>query len=187
MAVQRVKFHMSTPSVMVRPAIAEDLDAIADIHARARATYYEGHLPPEDYSGAEELQRQRAGVEKAIASDERVVLCAVRDGRVAGFAVLAARHDEDKLFHFHVDPDLWRTGVGSALHRACVSAWQDGALTLARLEVFGPNARARAFYAKQGWTEDSHEDDHVTMVLRIPERAPFLTAIPKLIPEPGAE
>ncbi|MEV6010244.1 hypothetical protein AB0M29_25940 [Streptomyces sp. NPDC051976] len=90
MAVQRVKFHMSTPSVMVRRAIAEDLDAIADIHARARATYYEGHLPPEDYSGAEELQRQRAGVEKAIASDERVVLCAVRDGRIAGFAVLVS-------------------------------------------------------------------------------------------------
>lgn len=178
---------MSTPPVVVRPATADDLDVIADIHARARATYYAGHLPPEEYSGAAELERQRTGVARAIASDERTVLCAIRDDRVVGFAVLAARVDDDKLFHFHVDPDVWRSGVGSALHRACVSAWQDGALAAARLDVFAPNARARAFYARQGWTEVSNEDDHVTMALRIPERAPFLVAVPGLIPDPGRE
>lgn len=178
---------MSTPSVAVRPATPEDLDAISDVHARARASYYAGHLPPEEYGGAAELERQRTGTAKAIEADDRTVLCAIRDERVVGFAVLAARHDEDKLFHFHIDPSVWRTGTGTALHRACVAVWQAAALTAARLEVFAPNARARAFYVRQGWTEDGREGDHVRMLLRVPEQVPMLVAIPNLIPGPAGD
>jgi RimJ/RimL family protein N-acetyltransferase len=159
---------MSTPHTRVRPATPEDLSAISDIHARARASYYAGHLPAEEYSGPAELERQRADTAKAIASDEHTVLCAIRDDRVVGFAILAARHDEDKLFHFHIDPSVWRTGTGTALHRACVAVWQAAGLARARLEVFAPNARARAFYADQGWQEDGRAGDHVRMVLRVP-------------------
>ncbi|HEY5837193.1 GNAT family N-acetyltransferase [Streptomyces sp.] len=154
---------------MIRPALPEDLDAICEVHARARATYYAGHLPAEAYSGPAELERQRAGTEQAIRSGEYTVLCAVRDERVVGFAVLGARFEGDKLFHFHIDPAVWRTGTGTALHRACVAVWQDAKLTTARLYVFAPNARARAFYARQGWEEDGREEDHVTMRLRVPE------------------
>jgi RimJ/RimL family protein N-acetyltransferase len=73
------------------------------------------------------------------------------------------------LFHFHIDPEVWRTGTGTALHEACVAAWQAAKIAVARLEVFAPNARARAFYASQGWEEDGREDDHVTMRLLVPE------------------
>ncbi|WP_308011802.1 GNAT family N-acetyltransferase [Actinacidiphila acidipaludis] len=146
----------------------EDLDAICDVHARARATYYAGHLPADAYSGPEELERQRAGTARAIASREHTVLCATRDGRVVGFAVVGARFDEDKLFHFHIDPEVWRTGAGTALHQECVVVWRAAKLTSVRLEVFAPNARARAFYTSQGWEEDGREDDHVLMRLRLP-------------------
>ncbi|SEO26457.1 Protein N-acetyltransferase, RimJ/RimL family [Actinacidiphila rubida] len=146
----------------------EDLDAISGVHARARATYYAGHLPAEAYSGPEELERQRTGTSWAIASRERSVLCATRDGHIVGFAVVGARFDGDKLFHFHIDPRVWRTGVGTALHRACVEVWQEAKLAAVQLEVFAPNARARAFYATQGWEETSREDDHVVMTLRVP-------------------
>lgn len=162
---------MSTPHVTVRPAMPDDLGAISEIHARARASYYAGHIPAEEYSGPAELERQREGTANAIASDAHIVLCAVRDERVVGFAVLAARQDEDKLFHFHIDPSVWRTGTGTALHHACVAAWQNAGLAKARLEVFAPNARARAFYVDQGWEEDGRVDDHVRMVLRVPATA----------------
>lgn len=158
---------MSTPYAVIRPALMADLDAICDVHARARATYYTGHLPAEVYSGPAELERQRAGTARAIESRDRIVLCATRDGHVVGFAVLGARFDGDKLFHFHIDPQVWRTGTGTALHRACVEAWQAAGLTTVQLEVFAPNARARAFYASQGWTEHSREDDHVVMALAL--------------------
>ncbi|MFI1091217.1 GNAT family N-acetyltransferase [Streptomyces sp. NPDC020917] len=152
----------------IRPAVIEDLDAISSVHARARATYYAGHLPAEAYSGPAELERQRTGTARAIESRERTVLCATRDGRVVGFAVLGARFDDDKLFHFHIDPEVWRTGAGTALHRGCVEVWQEAKLSTVRLEVFAPNARARAFYVRQGWEEDGREDDHVLMRLRLP-------------------
>jgi RimJ/RimL family protein N-acetyltransferase len=159
---------MSTPHAVIRPAVPADLDAICDVHARARATYYSGHLPAEAYSGPAELERQRAGTARAIESRERIVLCATRDARIVGFAVLGARFDGDTLFHFHIDPEVWRTGTGTALHRGCVEAWQAAGLSTVRLEVFAPNARARAFYASQGWSEESREDDHVVMTLALP-------------------
>ncbi|WP_405580750.1 GNAT family N-acetyltransferase [Streptomyces sp. NBC_01190] len=159
---------MSTSYVTVRPAVIEDLDAICDVHARARATYYEGHLPAEAYRGPEELERQRVGTRDAIISREHTVLCAVRGDHLVGFAVLGARFDGDKLFHFHIDPQVWRTGTGTKLHQSCVAVWQAAKVTTARLEVFAPNARARAFYTSQGWVEDSRDADHVTMLLRVP-------------------
>jgi ribosomal protein S18 acetylase RimI-like enzyme len=159
---------MDTPYVTIRPAAIEDLDAICDVHARARATYYEGHRPAEAYSGPEELERQRTGTERAITERERTVLCAVRRDHVVGFAVLGARYEGDKLFHFHIDPQVWRTGTGTALHRACVAVWQSAKLATARLEVFAPNARARAFYVSQGWQDHAREGDYVTMLLRMP-------------------
>jgi RimJ/RimL family protein N-acetyltransferase len=158
---------MSTPHVVIRHARPEDLDRICDVHARARATYYEGHLPSEAYSGPAELERQRTGTARAIQSRERTVLCAIRDELIVGFAVLGARHDGDKLFHFHIDPQVWRTGTGTALHRACVEVWREAKLTSVSLEVFAPNARARAFYASQGWYEDGRDRDHVVMRLRV--------------------
>ncbi|WP_328913072.1 MULTISPECIES: GNAT family N-acetyltransferase [unclassified Streptomyces] len=159
---------MSTQHVVIRPAVIEDLDAICDVHARARATYYRGHLATEAYGGPEELERQRQGTERAILSREYTVLCATRRDHVVGFAVVGARFDGDKLMHFHIDPEVWRTGTGTALHRGCVAVWHAAKLTTARLEVFAPNARARAFYVRQGWEEDGREDDHVKMLLRIP-------------------
>jgi RimJ/RimL family protein N-acetyltransferase len=159
---------MSTPSAVIRPAAAADLDTICDVHARARATYYAGHLPAAGYRGPDELARQRAGTARAIESQELIVLCATRDERIVGFAVLGARFEDDKLFHFHIDPEVWRTGTGTALHRGCVDAWEAAGLTTVRLEVFAPNARARAFYASQGWVEHSREDDHVVMRLALP-------------------
>lgn len=163
---------MNIPRVAIRPAVIEDLDAICAVHARARATYYEGHLPAAAYSGPAELERQRAGTAQAIGSEEHSVVCATLDGRVVGFAVLGARFEGDKLFHFHIDPEMWRTGTGTALHRACVEVWQSAKIHTSRLEVFAPNARARAFYVRQGWQEDGRAGDHVTMLLRVPSSSP---------------
>lgn len=163
---------MSTAHLTIRPAVIGDLDAICDVHARSRATSYAGFLPAAEISGPTELERLREGTARAIASRELSILCATRHDHVVGFAVLGARHEDDQLFHFHIDPEVWRTGTGSALHRACVEVWQAAKITAVRLAVFAPNARARAFYASQGWVEDGREDDHVIMRLLVPGRQP---------------
>lgn len=170
--ILRVHVPMSTPHVLIRPAVIEDLDAICDVHARARATYYAGHFPSTAYNGPGELERQRADTAKAIISREYAVLCATRLDHIVGFAVVGARFDGDMLVHFHIDPEVWRTGTGTALHHACVAVWQSAKLTTARLEVFALNARARAFYTNLGWEEDGREDDHVTMRLLVSPSTP---------------
>ncbi|HEY9368381.1 GNAT family N-acetyltransferase [Streptomyces sp.] len=137
---------------MIRLAIADDLDAIAALHREARATYYRDRLPEDEYDGAEELARSRAAWGSAVA--EGRVLCAVRDGVIAGVAASGVRDGVMQLSQLHVAPALWRRGVGSELHRACVDAWREGGVTDVRLDVYEHNTRAQAFYAARGWEPD---------------------------------
>jgi hypothetical protein len=46
---------------MIRIATPDDLDAIATLHAEARATYYRGHIPDEAFDTPAEHARTRAG------------------------------------------------------------------------------------------------------------------------------
>ncbi|MGW0556290.1 hypothetical protein ACWDZ6_19130 [Streptomyces sp. NPDC002926] len=42
---------------MIRTAVPADLDAIAALHAEARASYYRGHLPDDAFDGSAEHAR----------------------------------------------------------------------------------------------------------------------------------
>ncbi|MEV6160653.1 GNAT family N-acetyltransferase [Streptomyces sp. NPDC052052] len=153
---------------MIRTATPEDLDAVVQLHTEARATYYRGHLPEEEYAGAAEVGRSREGWSRAIRREDATVLCAERDGALAGIAAYSVRDGVMNLTQLHVAPSHWRTGIGTALHTACVDAWRRNGIGGARLEVFLHNARAQAFYADRGWTPDPDHpriDDH--LVLRL--------------------
>ncbi|MEV6649555.1 GNAT family N-acetyltransferase [Streptomyces sp. NPDC051219] len=139
---------------MIRIATAADLDAIADVHTRARATYYRGHIPEEDYAGPGELARTRQGWQRALARGDGSVLCAEQGGTVAGVAAYRAIDGAMTLTQLHVDPDRWSRGLGGALHGACVEEWRRAGVTAARLEVYEHNLRAQSFYAKHGWRPD---------------------------------
>lgn len=142
----------------VVPAEAEDVVAL---HARARATYYPEGIPQD---GTDWL----AVWQNTIARPDGHVLCVVEEGRIIGLASFrtpeGAPADTVKLFQFHVDPDHWRSGVGTALHAACVEEWRADGKRTARLDVHVDNRRAQGFYARQGWVPDPEnppaEGDH---------------------------
>jgi ribosomal protein S18 acetylase RimI-like enzyme len=162
------------PLPMIRIATAVDLDAIVQLHTEARATYYHGHLAEEEYAGAEEVSRSRGGWARAIDRDDATVLCADLDGTLAGIAAFAVRDGVMHLTQLHVAPAHWRKGVGTALHAACVTAWQRDGVADARLEVFAPNARAQSFYAARGWTPDPahpRAGTHLVLCLAVPAAA----------------
>ncbi|MEU9864366.1 GNAT family N-acetyltransferase [Streptomyces sp. NPDC047971] len=138
---------------MIRIATADDLDAIADLHLEARASYYRGHIPDIEFEGPEELARTREGWSRAV--ERGTVLCAERDGRPVGVAAYGPVDGVMTLTQLHVLPALWRDGIGSALHGACVDIWRSLGVETARLEVFERNERARAFYTARGWTPDT--------------------------------
>ncbi|MEW2634400.1 GNAT family N-acetyltransferase [Streptomyces sp. NPDC048389] len=142
-------------SHMIRTATPADLDAVAALHAEARATYYRGHIPDDAFDSPAEHARTRAGWESAIG--RAAVLCAIRHGTVAGVAAFGEREGAMTLTQLHVAPGYWRSGVGSELHTAVVEAWQRAGVTTARLEVFEKNTRARAFYSHHGWYPDPEE------------------------------
>ncbi|MGW5273355.1 N-acetyltransferase family protein [Streptomyces sp. NPDC004044] len=153
---------------MIRTATPADLDGIVRLHTEARATYYRGHLPEEEYAGAAEVGRSRDGWSRAIDRPDATVLCAERDGTLAGTAAYAVRDGVMHLTQLHVFPSHWRTGIGTELHTACVDAWRQAGVDSARLEVFVHNTRARSFYADRGWNPDpDHPRSGTHLVLRL--------------------
>lgn len=151
---------------MIRLVTAADLDAVVALHTEARATYYRGHLPDADFLGPEEIARSRAGWAAAV--DRGAVLCAVRDGEIAGIAAYGEREGLMHLTQLHVLPARWRAGIGAELHAACVEKWRAAGVTTVRLDVFDKNERAQAFYTAQGWTPDPQTPRHGDhLVLRL--------------------
>lgn len=158
---------------MIRTALPTDIAAIAALHTRARATYYRGRVPEEEYNGAAELARSREGWARAVgrAESQGRVFCAERDGEVTGVAAFLTADGETTLTQLHVDPAHWRRGTGAALHAACLDAWRRAGIERVRLEVYGHNLRAQAFYAFHGWRPDPADTSsgtHRTLWLRVP-------------------
>ncbi|MEK9522145.1 GNAT family N-acetyltransferase [Streptomyces sp. NPDC087908] len=153
---------------MIRLATPADLDAVVALHTEARATYYRGHLPDADFLGPEEVARSRTAWTAAVGRG--AVLCAVRDGEVAGIAAYGERDGVTHLTQLHVLPARWRAGIGTELHAACVDRWRTAGVPWARLEVFEKNERAQAFYAAHGWTPDPEtprDGDHLVLRLTL--------------------
>ncbi|MBK3630474.1 GNAT family N-acetyltransferase [Streptomyces sp. MBT49] len=146
---------------VIRTAVPAEAAAIAALHARARATYYPDGTPQD---GTDWLANWRLAVERP----DGQVLCVVERGRIVALASFRPPQDAPahtvKLFQFHVDPDHWRAGIGTALHTACVEQWRAEGRRTAVLDVHVDNLRARAFYARQGWRPDEENppapDDH---------------------------
>ncbi|SDN95348.1 Protein N-acetyltransferase, RimJ/RimL family [Streptomyces sp. cf386] len=150
-----------TTSRVIRTVLSAEVEDVVALHTRARATYYPDGLPQD---GTDWL----AAWQSAIARPDGHVLCVVEEGRIIGLASFrtpeGAPADAVKLFQFHVDPDHWRGGVGTALHTACVEEWLADGKRTAVLDVHVDNRRAQAFYARQGWIPDPEkppaEGDH---------------------------
>lgn len=155
---------------VIRTVLPAEAGAVAALHARARATYYPDGVPDD---GTDWGAAWRA----AVARPDGQVLGVVEDGALTGIASFRVPEggpvDTVKLYQFHVDPDRWRTGIGTALHAACVEQWRADRRRTAVLDVHVDNVRARDFYARQGWTADPERpyvpgDHHLGLRLALP-------------------
>ncbi|MFE1309402.1 GNAT family N-acetyltransferase [Streptomyces sp. NPDC058755] len=148
-------------ALVIRTALPVEAETIADLHFRARSTYYPDGVPQDDIDWTEAWRG-------SIRRPDGHVLCAVEQGRIVGIASFrtpdGAPAETVKLFQFHVDPGHWRAGIGTALHAACVEEWRADGTRTAVLDVHVDNTRAQAFYARQGWVPDPEnppaEGDH---------------------------
>ncbi|MFJ5778450.1 GNAT family N-acetyltransferase [Streptomyces sp. NPDC093094] len=140
-----------TGSRVIRTVVRAEAEAVAALHARARATYCPDGHPDDGADG-------RAAWLGAVERPDRQVLCVVEEGRIVGLAsfrtVEAVPAETVHLLQFHVDPDRWRAGIGTALHTACLEQWRADGRRTAVLRVCRDNLRAQAFCARHGWGPD---------------------------------
>jgi GNAT superfamily N-acetyltransferase len=136
--------------VEIRTARVGDETAVAEVHVRSWQVGYRG-LFADGYLDA--LRPEDRAARYTFDRDDPVTLVAVSD-RIRGFVTISPGAGE--LMALYVDPDAWSGGLG----RALIAEGQRRLAernTEATLWVLAGNARARRFYAANGWRPDGGE------------------------------
>ena len=130
---------------VVRPAVAGDAERVAAIWEEGWREVHPGEVP-------DALLAVRTSASFRERAVERVADTLVADveGEVVGFAMTV--HDE--VDQVYVAPAGRGTGAATALLVAAEQRIRDEGNGVAWLAVVGGNARARAFYARQGWVDE---------------------------------
>jgi GNAT superfamily N-acetyltransferase len=129
----------------VRPASAEDADPVAVIWEAGWREVHTGVVP-----AALVDARTSASFRRRAADRVADTLVAVVDGAVVGFVMT----EGDEVDQVYVAPTGRGTGAATALLSAAEERIRSGGHRAAWLAVVGGNARARAFYGRQGWVDE---------------------------------
>jgi GNAT superfamily N-acetyltransferase len=138
-----------SPEVTLRKGMQDDAAAIAEIWRLGWRDGHEGFVPDALVDArTEESFRARAA--------ERVgeMTVAVVDGEVAGFVLVVG----DEVEQVYVAASHRGTGVADALLREAEREVRAKGHPEAWLAVIAANARARAFYERQGWLDEGPFD-----------------------------
>lgn len=132
-------------NVTLRPAVPADAVAVARIWSEGWRDGHLGNVP-------DDLVAIRTEESFGTRAAERVgdTTVAVADGTVAGFVMVVA----DEVEQVYVAADHRGTGVAAALIAEAERLVAAGGHGRAWLAVVAGNARARAFYARNGWTDE---------------------------------
>ncbi len=132
-------FSRTAGDIVVRAAVAADLEAIHDLEIASFAT--------------DRLSRR--ALRRFIAAPHRPLIVAKFGAALAGYALLAVRKNTKtaRIYSLAVDPTRGRRGVGRALLQACERYARGHGRTALRLEVRYDNAAAIALYEKLGYRQ----------------------------------
>jgi GNAT superfamily N-acetyltransferase len=151
-------------TVETRIALPTDAAEIASIHVRSWQDAYR-EIVPGDYLDALDIgERTRVWASVLDHTAEgfhgSTSIVALVDDVVAGFATVGGLRGADpadnagEIYSIYASPDVWGVGVGRALIDAAVVELEHRGHRGLFLWVLEANARARAFYERQGWQHD---------------------------------
>jgi ribosomal protein S18 acetylase RimI-like enzyme len=135
--------HLAPPPLTLRRASAGDVDAIAAVWHRGWQDGHLGHVPD-----ALLPYRRLVDFRQRVPGRLDGTTVALIDSQVVGFVTV---HD-DELEQIYVAGSARGGGAASALLREA-EAMIASRFELAWLAVVAGNARARRFYARQGWSD----------------------------------
>ncbi|WP_426242585.1 GNAT family N-acetyltransferase [Nocardioides sp. LHG3406-4] len=140
------------PGVSLRLATLEDVEACARLHLECWRAAYSPIVDSARLEAALDLERSARNWRTQIEGG-RERLIAVRDDRPVGFVSSGPGRDDDpptelELYALYVAEAEWGRGIGRLLLAEELGG------DSASLWVFEDNARARGFYARQGFAPD---------------------------------
>jgi ribosomal protein S18 acetylase RimI-like enzyme len=133
--------------VLLRPATAGDVEAVAALHTQSWRDHYRGVYSDAFLDGEAPKDRLEVWGRRLCAPDSSCfTIVAEQDGVLVGFAHVILR-EHAKLQNIHVRSDVQRQGVGSRLVAELLQR-------VHRLHVWvrEDNGAARAFYEARGGT-----------------------------------
>jgi GNAT superfamily N-acetyltransferase len=151
-------------SVAIRPAVAEDADALGAIGGRSWDATYRGIVPDDVLD--DWIAQSAAGWTDAIASTSpdspSRAWVAVVDGRPAGYATTSPARDRwaepppgaGELTNLYLDPEIVGMGVGRRLYEHAVDDLRARGYDPLVVWAFRANHRARGFYERMGLVVD---------------------------------
>jgi putative acetyltransferase len=141
---------------VLRPARADDAEAVAAIFHRGWHDVHPGRVP----DGLTERRTPEAFLDRVsarIAETDDTTVAEV-DGVVAGFVMVS----DDEAEQVYVDRSFRGTTVATLLLTEAERQIAASGYDVAFLVVVRGNDRAQAFYARQGWTDEGDVDYPVT-------------------------
>ena len=139
------------PSYSVRPAIARDAKAIAEIHVATWQAAYEGVMP-DDYLKTMTVEKRLVYWREAIEFSDPQILVAIESDKVVGFVGFDRSRDPGtkstvgEIWALYVTPAHWRQGAGLALWDGARDGLKEEGCTQVTLWVLLQNERALRFY-----------------------------------------
>jgi ribosomal protein S18 acetylase RimI-like enzyme len=151
-------------SIEIRPATAEDIDAIRAVSERA---WHEAHTPIIGQETTEEVLEQYYDAETfhaAIDDAERILDVAEDEESVVGFISGGPSEESPGAFNLvrvYVRPERWGDGIGRQLLEHFEEAVSEREHDRITLGVMADNDRAIRFYESMGYTRTEEFYDGV--------------------------
>ena len=150
------------PGITVRRATREEMPVVESVRLQTWQAAYRGLVPDDVLDALAVTEERVALLQTRYDEGETATWVALDDDRVVGMAVAGPTRDEDRpggreLYALYVLPSHWGSGAGQAL-------WEQ-AQPVTSLWVLEGNARARAFYARNGFRPDRTKEIDVGVVL----------------------
>lgn len=139
------------PSYSVRPAIARDAKAIAEIHVATWQAAYAGVMP-DDHLKTMTIEKRLAYWREAIEFSDPQLLVATESDKVIGFVGFDRSRDPGtkssvgEIWALYVTPAHWRQGAGLALWDGARDGLKEEGCTQVTLWVLLQNEPALRFF-----------------------------------------
>ncbi|MCF2586894.1 GNAT family N-acetyltransferase [Brevibacterium sp. UCMA 11752] len=144
-------------SVVIRPPVIADVEAVAQVHVETWRETYRGLMPDELLDSPDMMGKRRRMWSSLITPEnhpDHVSAIADQDGAIVGIALSGPSEAEDRpgdrqLFVLYAYAAVHGWGIGQQLLDAVVSRSERTSLWVA-----DPNPRAQAFYRRNGFDFD---------------------------------